>query len=263
MQIPKVFRGRGRRHKVDFRGDFASWEDAARQSSGYDSTAIVEKTIVSVRQVLNGSAAFERDSVAFETLEHPFSLLAGLLRAAACSGGRLSVLDFGGSLGSSYFQCRGFLKAVRSLHWSVVEQPDHVRCGKAELETFEFDFFEDVGDCIARHDPNVLLLGSVLQYLPSPPATIAELLSRRIGHVIVDRTAFHEGSGDRLTVQIVPEWIYPASYPAWFFREADFVVRFTQAGYRLVADYPCGDRMLLEKGRAYYKGFIFEAEGLS
>jgi len=260
MRMLKRLLGRSACSKIDFIGDFKSWDEARSRASGYDSPAIVEKTLQAVRKVVNGEAAFERDSVAFEKLEHPFALLAGLLRAAACSEGRLSVLDFGGSLGSSFFQCRPFLQGVMSLRWSVVEQPDHVRCGREELESPELAFFERVEDCIESERPNVLLLGSVLQYLDEPSSCIRHLLSKRIRHVIVDRTAFHEGSSDRLTVQTVPEWIYPASYPAWFFNERKFVARFTEVGYRLLAEYDCGDRMELERGRAYFKGFIFVEE---
>jgi len=245
---------------IQFRGNYSQWSEALRDSKGYDSPAILEKTRAAALKVKKGEAAFERDSVAFETLELPFPLLAGLLRAAGGSGGRLSVLDFGGSLGSTYFQCRGFLATLSHLHWSVVEQPDHARCGKEELQTPELGFFDDVGDCIARHDPNVLLLGSVLQYLPTPRRTIANLLSNGIQHVLVDRTAFHTGSTDRLTVQTVPEWIYPATYPAWFFEEAGFLGCFSEKGYRLVADYDCNDRVSLEQGQPYFKGFIFEKQ---
>jgi putative methyltransferase (TIGR04325 family) len=98
--------GRG---SIRFTGDYKSWEDAQKNSTGYSSPEILEKTRAAVLKVKAGQAEFERDSVAFDRPQHEFPLLAGLLRAAAAANGCLSVLDFGGSLGSTYFQSRKFL----------------------------------------------------------------------------------------------------------------------------------------------------------
>jgi len=48
-------------------------------------------------------------------------------RAALVAKGRLSVVDVGGSLGSSYFQCRPLLRVVPQVDWAVVEQPSYDR----------------------------------------------------------------------------------------------------------------------------------------
>ena len=81
--------------------------------------------------------AFERDGVVFDQPDYNFPLLACLLRVATESGNRLRVLDFGGSLGSTYFQCRPFLGGVSELRWTVVEQPQFVECGRREFEDGE------------------------------------------------------------------------------------------------------------------------------
>jgi putative methyltransferase (TIGR04325 family) len=39
-------------------------------------------------------------------------------------------LDFGGSLGSSYFQNKKFLDALRLVEWNVVEQENFVATGE-------------------------------------------------------------------------------------------------------------------------------------
>ena len=52
---------------------------------------------------------YERDSVLFDTIRYSWPLLSDLLRAASEDQNHLSVLDFGGSLGSSYYQNRVFL----------------------------------------------------------------------------------------------------------------------------------------------------------
>ena len=243
---------------VAFSGDYSCWSDAERQSTGYSAPVILERTCASLLKVKGGEAVYERDSVLFDTPQYPFPVLAGLLRAGLIGGGRLSVVDFGGSLGSSYFQCRRFLRSATVVEWSVVEQPAYVQRGREQFADGELRFYETIEECLARHRPDVLLLSGVLQYLADPYGALARLLSHRLRHVIMDRTPFLKGDGDRITVQTVPEWIYPASYPAWFFSEASIARTRTAAGYALVSDFAGADEVVLEDGAAYFKGFIYE-----
>ena len=100
---------------IYFSGDYADWETASAHASGYDSVLILEQVKQAMLKIKSGEAAFERDSVLFDEVQHSFPVLTGLLRAAVENGNQLSVLDFGGSLGSSYFQCRDFLSVLPSL----------------------------------------------------------------------------------------------------------------------------------------------------
>src|SRR3990167_5203275 len=107
--------------KYGYFGNYKTWQEALNNSIGYDSTAILEKVKNSLIKVKNGEAVYERDSVLFNKIEYSWPVLAGLLWAASQSGNKLTVLDFGGSLGSSYFQNRNFLEHV-NLKWYIVEQ---------------------------------------------------------------------------------------------------------------------------------------------
>jgi putative methyltransferase (TIGR04325 family) len=128
--------------RIIFAGHYANWADALRDSEGYDTPLILNKTRDALLQVKNGQAVYERDSVLFDKIEHSFPLLAGLLRAAVAQEGNLCLVDFGGALGSSYFQCRAFLKPVRQLQWLVVEQPAHVQCGRKDFQSDELFFLQ-------------------------------------------------------------------------------------------------------------------------
>ena len=241
---------------IRFSGNYSHWEDAKRDSTGYAAPAILEQTRAAILKVKNREAAFERDAVLLPAPELPLPLLAGLLRAAAENAGRLHVLDFGGSLGSSYFQCRDFLAPLGDLRWSVVEQPAHVACGSRELADERLSFHADIPSVLADGQPDVLLLSSVLQFLPDPHAFLDEALSHRIKYVMVDRTFFHSGAQDRLTVQHVPAWIYRASYPAWFFSEPGFRAHFS-AAYELVANFPAQDKPVITGNYVWAKGLIY------
>jgi putative methyltransferase (TIGR04325 family) len=243
---------------IDFKGDYTSWSEAERHSTGYAAAVILERTREALLRIKRGEAVYERDSVLFDRPEYAFPVLTGLLRAALMRGGRLCVVDFGGSLGSSYFQHRRFLSSAAGLEWCVIEQPSHVACGREHFEDGQLRFYETVEECLAHHRPDVLLLSGVLQYLPDPYAALERLLAHSLRHVIIDRTAFLEADRDRLTVQTVPEWIYPASYPAWFLSETRLTQTMTAARYGLVADFPGSDDVSPEGEPAYFKGFIYE-----
>jgi len=202
-------------------------------------------------------AAFERDSMAFEPMEYDFSLVAGLLPAAAADRGRLSVLDFGGSLAGTYFQSRKFLSPIDVLRWSVVDQPGHVACGKADFANEELHFYPTIDDCLRKENPNVLLLSGVLQYLREPYAFLENALRAEIPYVIVARTAFNQAGRDRLTIQHVPPWLYDASYPAWFLIEGTFRKVFDEK-YDLICAYESAEEAHPEGGKAVFKGFHFQ-----
>lgn len=245
------------RDAITFSGDYASWGAAERDSGGYAAPEILAKTRTALLKVKNGEAAYERDSVTFDAIEYEFPLLAGLLRAAAANGGGLCVLDFGGALGSSYFQCRSFLAVVRELRWNVVEQPAHVACGRSEFANDQLRFYASIEECLRVEKPNVLLLSGVIQYLPKPYEFLDDVLRHGFDYVMIDRTAFMRDGRERLTVEQVPEWIYKASYPAWFLSRKVFMEKF-HARYDLLAEFDALDATQPEGGEADYKGFIFE-----
>lgn len=250
-----------RSESIHYEGHYLSWNEAMQASTGYDADVILQRTRDALLKVKRNEGVYERDSVVFDEPQHAFPLLAGLLRAAVASEGRLSVVDFGGSLGSSYFQCRNFLHPIRNLEWLVVDQPAQVACGREDFESDQLRFHNSVEDCITQHNPNVLLLSSVLQYLALPYEFLQKLLHYGLRYVIVDRTPFLSSGRERLTVQHVPSCIYPASYPAWFFNEGKVVTVFRSSGYKLVADFPASDTLSPEGEEAYFKGFIFEKGG--
>ncbi|MEW5819373.1 MAG: methyltransferase, TIGR04325 family, partial [Cyanobacteriota bacterium] len=148
---------------------------------------------------------------------YSWPLLACLMLVAAIKENSLSVLDFGGSLGSTYFQNRKFLENLRNVQWGIVEQSKFVETGKDSFENETLKFFYDIDTCIKEIKPDVVILSSVLPYLETPYKFLEELLQRNIDYIIIDRTPVVDSNNDILTIQKVPPEIYEASYPAWFF----------------------------------------------
>lgn len=200
---------------IRFEGDYENWADAASKCSGYDADGILTKVLDATLAVKRGDAAFERDSVLFNEIEYAWPVLAGLMGAAARNGGRLNVLDFGGALGSSYFQNREFLRMLPDSRWNVVEQAHYVEAGQANLQDEQLRFYKTIEDCLIENQPNVVLLSSVLQYLESPAEIVRKLSAVGATCLIVDRTSFSTQPEDRIIVQRVLPPIYDASYPMW------------------------------------------------
>lgn len=241
-----------------FSGNYATWEDAASQCAGYDSDVIFERTKTAALAVKQGQALFERDSVLFHEEIYAWQMLSCLNAVAAFHQGRLSVLDFGGSLGSSYFQHRKFLQMLPSLRWTVVEQSHYVDFGSKNLGDGFLKFSPTMSVAIEEAQPNVVLFGSVLEYLPRPFEVLEEVCSSGIRSIIIDRTAFLAGNRDRLTVQKVSPSIYDASYPAWFLSLPKFKNLIHKLGFKILAEWICDDDYPLEGEATSFRGFFLQ-----
>jgi putative methyltransferase (TIGR04325 family) len=244
-----------------FTGDYRSWQDAAAAPEGYDTDRILEKVRHSLLKVKNGEALYERDSVLFDEVQYSWPLLSALLWIASCSGNRLHLIDFGGSLGSSYFQNRRFLSHLSEWSWSIVEQAKFVECGRREFEDGNLAFYSTIEECRAARPCNAVLLSSVLPYVERPHEWLDRIVSAGFEYIIIDRTPFLlKDERDRLTVQTVPKHIYKASYPAWFFGRADFLKHF-EGRYEKVAEFDAlSGAIRIGLSLAFDRGFIFKKE---
>lgn len=234
-------------------GNYRSWDEASSFCSGYDQESIFEKVKDATWKVKTGEAVYERDSVLFDQIEYSFPLAAFLLWTVS-EGGPLDVIDFGGSLGSTYFQNRFFLNKIRTIGWNVIEQKKIVDIGKEKFEDDSLHFFYKVDECL-EYSPrkiDTIIFSSVLQYLTSPYEVLDVILQNDFKHIIVDITTVHEENNDRITIQRVPPSIYAASYPTWFFSEQKFIRFFEAKGYRLVSDWDLPYQINIGKHKGYF-----------
>ena len=211
------------RRGITIEGPFATWGEAERISSGYDSQQILDRVLAATLKVKNGEAAYERDSVLFDEVHYAWPVAAGLMLAAAQDGGHLSVLDFGGSLGSSYFQNTQFLEGLQDVRWSIVEQSHFMEAGRQFIQDEKLRFYETIDECVKTEKPNVVLLSSVLQYLEKPYEILESLSGATARLLVVDRTPFWSKNTDGLMIQHVPPQIYSASYPMHILSEPAFL----------------------------------------
>ncbi|MHA4893479.1 TIGR04325 family methyltransferase [Pedobacter sp. PWIIR3] len=228
---------KNKNNKYGWFGNYSSWEKASAVAGGYDSSVILEKTKAALLKVKSGEAVYERDSVIFDKKQCPYALLAFLQLSATLKKKALHVLDFGGSLGSTYYQIKEFLTKEICASWSVVEQGHYVVCGNENFADGTLKFYHTIEACKAERKVDFVLLSSVVQYLEKPHQFLKQLLSYNFDFLLFDRTAFNNKPDDRLTLQVVPPEIYPASYPSWFFNQEFFLSHFEKL-YKLVAEFP-------------------------
>ncbi len=234
-------------------GNFKSWKYAEKHCTGYDSDNILQKVKEATQIVLNGEAAYERDSVVFKNIDYSFEFLTSILWIASQNKGNLSVLDFGGSLGSSYIQNKRILETLPNVKWCIVEQEKFVKEGKLLFKNDCLQFYYSIDACISEHNINVVILSSVMQYLESPYELLELIYSKNIDFLLIDRTAFFD-KPDRITIQKVNPSIYNASYPCWFFNKKKFL-NFMQYKFDLILTFKSKD---FSNVKSEFLGFLFK-----
>jgi putative methyltransferase (TIGR04325 family) len=243
-----------------FKGEYQDWRAAQSCSSGYDSAVILNKTKDALLKVKKGEAAYERDSVLFDKVQYSWPLLASLLYIAALNDNHLSLLDWGGSLGSSYYQNRNFLGALKELTWSIVEQAAVAACGRQNFADEHLKFYSQISECLAENSPRLALFSASLQYFPAPYQILDQLCQAKIRFILIDRLTVNDRR-DLITVQNVNPLIYPASYPLWIFKAKDILDYFIKNNYELVVDFEAlgGDFIIRKTGvTGRHQGYLFQ-----
>jgi len=240
---------------------FKSYEEVKKISEGYDADVILRKCSCSLLKVKNGEAVYERDSVLFDKIQYSYPLLTSLIWIASKSGNKLDIIDFGGSLGSSYFQNYRMLSHLDSVKWNIVEQENFIVEGKKNFQDNNLKFYFTIKDCLKENKPNAILFSSVIQYIENPYMFLDNILAYNFEYIIFDLTGFVESQEDILTLQVVPETIYNANYPCRFFNEEKFKNIFLEK-YDLIIDFECSIGADIEifnyPYRGKYRGFLFE-----
>ena len=255
----KLRKKKRKREKYGWFSTDLNWLEAKKITGGYDDGKILEKCRHALLKVKNGEAVYERDSVIFDKIEYSWPTLCGLLLAAATNSGKLNIIDFGGSLGSTYFQNRKFLSHLKEVKWNIVEQENFVDCGKKYFEDSGLKFYHNIADCLQETQPNALLLSNVIQYLEKPYEFLDTTISKNFEFLIFDLIAFHNSDEDVLTIQKVWPEVYEASYPCWFLSKTKFFKKFLEK-YELLEEFLSHfgqDTSIDETPQAKYYGAIF------
>lgn len=204
-----------------------------KYAGGYDALKILNQVDSATQKVREGKALYEQDGRCYDEPNNNYELIAALLHAKVRLS-ELSVLDFGGALGSTFFRYRQLLEEIEA-NWCVVEQKHFIDRGRQTVP--EIPFYYNMDKALAApNKPNVLLLSGVLQYLDEPFKWFADMLSRDFSYIILDETAFQidENIKTKVMLQHVPASIYSAIYPLNLFGQKEFKTFIAEHGYEIV-----------------------------
>jgi len=244
--------------RYGFFGPYKNWQQVAEKTIGYDYKEILGKVKDALTQVKAGLASYERDSVLFYKNEYRWPLLANLLFIAGQNEQKLDLIDFGGSLGSSYFQHLPYLKHLSSIKWNIVEQPNFVKCGLEYFANDHLNFYETISACLEKETPSLVMFSSSLQYLENPYKILQEVTDKNFRFILFDRTSVTDNNEDFVTLQKVPPQVYDASYPCWFLSEQK-LLKFLSSKYNLVADFEApGGKIKRRNFNGEFKGYLFK-----
>lgn len=234
LQVANKITGRN----IQWIGKYTSWDEANSniKGKGYDPYTYLDKLINVMKVVRDDESKYERDSILFDKMTHPYPLLSSLFALTSLLQAKsLYVLDFGGSLGSLYFQNRKFLRSLPKLSWNILEQEPIIKAGKKHFQTQELLFhssFEEAESRLKPQDTKILILSSVLQYLKNPYEVLDSLIERfNFDAIILDRTPCNKDEGHRIAIQKVPQKIYQAQYPCHLFQEYELLEQIRGGGY--------------------------------
>jgi putative methyltransferase (TIGR04325 family) len=242
-----------------WKGDYKTWADAQKQCKGYDGAPILEQCKQALLKVKNGEAKYERDSILFHEKDYSWALLSVILKAAINNDFKVHILDFGGSLGSVYYQNKPFLDTInlKEFSWSIIEQKNFVQSGKECAENNVLRFYNTIEDALKDNKPTIILASGVLSYLEKPYYWINKFIELNPQFIIVDRVPFLDINRDLITVQNVFKSIYDGNYPCWFFNENNFINAFKP--FDLMAEFtPYDDIIWVNGHKNKWKGLIFK-----
>lgn len=208
-------------HAITYQGTYPDWESATAATTGYDDDALIERLIKAARACRQRPGYWEQDGVVYSAIPPDFPLFyAMLLVAAKNTTNRLCILDIGGGLASSYYQCRHYFPPELHLDWRIVEQPRLVIAGR-EFPEKELRYFDSLDAALSEGRPDIVLMSSVLQYLREPYVVLEQICASGIPYAVIDRHPF-SFTRELITVQVIPKTLYPASYPSWLFDQKRF-----------------------------------------
>lgn len=240
---------------VSFAGSYDSFSEAINFcGKGYSDEAIFEKVKKSTLAVVNGEAAYERDSYLFYEKKFNYNLMMYLYRIMI-EEGCLNVLDWGGALGSTFYQHRELLENY-SCTWTIVEQAHFVSFGKEHLADDILHFANGLNE-VGQY--NCVLFSAVLYYLENPEEIISMVCEKKPSYIIVERTpvSIHK----RIWIETVHEPIYEAEYPCYVFEETELIKQFETREYRLIDSWKSlvdGDVITSEKEKVVFNSYVFK-----
>ncbi|WP_322906514.1 methyltransferase, TIGR04325 family [Paenibacillus campi] len=200
--------------RYGFFGNYASYEEALKQSTGYENPIIIEKIKqYTITHIKNLETRLDTRS---QQLLTSFAHI-----QATMPKNEYRILDFGGGMGVHYYTLKAFLPPTVRFQWVVFETPSMSAAGKENFANDELSFINksELEYAAASGEFDFIIASSFVQHTDDPETYFNIIKSFNTLFILMNRLQLIEQEKDILSVQYVDPTIYDASYPAWFLAE--------------------------------------------
>jgi putative methyltransferase (TIGR04325 family) len=229
---------KARRSPIKYEYGFKNWSDAKAASIGYSEDSILQKISSQTVLMVESNSGWVRDGFYFNQVQINYEILSFVALHSA-KGQPLRVIDFGGGLGTSYFQNRNILEKFGiKVCWNIIEQPNFVAEGKLVLGSVpNLHFFETLTDASVT-SLDLVLFSSVLEYLEDSYQFLEEIMRlemKPLG-ILIDRSPIDLIDNEKYLVQNVEQSIHQAKLPLRILGQ-DRIVAILSSDYELLSDW--------------------------
>ena len=214
-------------------GVYDSFSQAPRTNNGFHGQTYLERARASLEKDL---AELRGGFVPESAIVHHY-LLPGVVAALARPEKTLSILDFGGGMGSNFLTLRAVLGPNQHVRYMVVELENVCEAARGLLADFDEISFEtalpDAGSFDLVHS------GSALQYIEDWRG----LLTRLAGYG-ASSLLFSDAMVGTIKTYVSTQLYYGAAIPTWFWSIDEFIDAVERHGYKLALRVPYQRRIL-------------------
>lgn len=226
-------------HRGMFQGPISSWEKAVASSDGWETSSLTDKTLEMALKVRDGLIEFEQDTVPRKKIVYSAPILAFIALVLSRHENKLDIVDFGGSLGTNYFQNRKVLRRLEKtqLTWNIVERPGLAELGSKHFAGPELMFYPSIEAAMKGNPPgrDSFLFSGSLQYLDDPLALLDKVVGLGAKIIAFDRLLVSPSENHEAYIQhLDPKIYYQTTFPVWCFSRERFIKHLTSKGFELV-----------------------------
>ena len=187
----------------------SSWDDALKNSHNYNQDKLINNIFLATQNVLKKKYKYESDGINFNYLNIDNNFLESLKKCIKKENTIL--LDFGGSLGSMYFKYHDLISKNKYIELLIVEQEKIFEKSKILNFPINIKFFKNIDEIQVK--PDIILLGSVLQYIEHHNKLLKKLISLKPNYIFIERTIFSINNLEPIYIQENYFKLKKTSYP--------------------------------------------------
>lgn len=203
-----------------FKGVFETFEQAIKSAPqnkaiGYNDAKLAQE--------------YYKDAGQIEAVrDYDYPMLFWLQSIFNATTNNVSIVDFGGNVGTHYYAYEKYIRYPEGLKWTVLDVPEIIRFAKELAKTRPSAQLEltDKNDCI--EDKDIFMASGSIQYVKELASMLKPIL-KKPRSLLINRIALYEGE-QFVTLQNGGKTFYPQ----YVFNRLSFIDSLEKIGYELI-----------------------------